>query len=150
MRLRKIGRVLGTSDLLDAGAVGAIVGGGVAVLLLVTGIVRWWWRRHSVRSVKVRAFLSGDVLYVGITGLPASTAEVIALVSDHDLTKKFGPAAYRPDIAAEVLFNLRWTPPLLNESVQTYKVEVISVYDRGEHRRVFKKSIKTPWALSEV
>ena len=142
--------MLGTSDLQNAGAIAAIVGASVAVLLLVAGIVRWWWRRHPVRSVKVRAFLGGDSLYLGITGLPASTAEIIALVSDHDLTKKFGPAHYRPDMGDEVRFNLRATPPLLNESVQTYKVEVVSVYDRGEHRRVFRKSITTPWALLEV
>jgi hypothetical protein len=147
--LRKIAQVLGTSGLQNAGAIAAIVGASVAVLLLVAGIVRWWWRRHRVSSVKARIFGSGPNLYLGVTGLPASTAEVIALISDDNITKKIGPNAYRPDRGDEAL-NLQAIAPPLSESVQTYGVEVISVYDRGEHRRVFKKSLKTPWALPEV
>jgi hypothetical protein len=78
-------------------------------------------------------------------GLPPSTAQVTAFVSDGQKTKKLGPAAYRRDIQEEHEFNLRDGEPLLDQSVQKYKVELITVSDRGDHRTVFKSKVKTPW-----
>ena len=136
----------GASALQRAGSIAAIVGASVAVVLLAASIIGWWWRRHRVWSVKPRIFIGDDdALYLGTRGLPASTAHVIAFVSDGETTTKFGPSAYRRDIAEELLFNLRFVEPFLNESVRKYKVELVSVSDRGEHRRVFKKKLRTTW-----
>ena len=143
-RARDSTKVLSASALQTAGSVAAIIGASVAVLLLVAQITRWWWRRHRVRSVKPRIFTSGENLYLGITGLPAATAHVAAFVNDGTETKKLGPDAYRRDIQPEHLFNLRGGDQRLDETVKTYKVEILTVSDRGDSRRVFKKRLKTP------
>jgi hypothetical protein len=136
----------GASTLQNAGSIAAIVGASVAVLLLAAGVIRWWWRRHHrVRSVKPRLHQSGENLYLGITGLPASTVQITAFVSDGTQTKRLGPAEYRRDIDAEHNFNLRDGQQHLDESVRKYKVELEVVSDRGVSRRVFKKKLKTPW-----
>ena len=135
----------GASALQRAGSIAAIVGASVAVLLLTASLIRWWWRHHRVWSVKPRIYSSGETLYLGVKGLPAATAHVIAFVSDGAKTKKLGPAAFRPDIMEEHLFGLRAGEPRLDESVGKYKVELITVSDRGDSRRVFKKKVKTPW-----
>jgi hypothetical protein len=135
------------STLQNAGSIAAIVGASVAVLLLIAGVVRWWWRNHRVRSVKVRIFESGENLYLGITGLPASTVDVTAFINDGTETRRLGPANYRRDINAEHLFNLRERGLGIDESVSAYKVEIRITSDRGDRRRVFKKKVttKTPW-----
>ena len=126
-RARDSTKVLSASALQTAGSVAAIIGASVAVLLLVAQITRWWWRRHRVRSVKPRIFTSGENLYLGITGLPAATAHVAAFVNDGTETKKLGPDAYRRDIQPEHLFNLRGGDQRLDETVKTYKVEILTV-----------------------
>jgi len=133
------------SALQRAGAIAAIVGASVAVLLLLAGVVRWWWRHHRVRSVKPRIHQSGENLYLTVSGLPASTRDVTAFVSDGEKTKKLGPATYRRDIKEDHDFNLRDGQPALDESVTKYEVEIGIVSDRGDHRRVFKNS-----ALAEL
>jgi hypothetical protein len=131
--------------LLNAGSVAAIVGASVAVLLLVAAIVGWWWREHHRdRHVRARIYRSGEEIYLSITGLPATTAQVAAFVSDGKDTKKLGPAIYARDLQAEHLFNLREGHQPLDESVATYKIEVFTTSDGGYHRRVFKKKLETP------
>jgi hypothetical protein len=137
--------LLTASRLQNAGSIAAIVGASIALLLLLASILRWWWRRHRVRSVNLRIFKSGEEpIYLGITELPASTALVTALVSDGKTTKKFGPSAYRRDIGEEVLFNLRLGQPLLDDTVEKYRVELFTVSDHGDRRRVFKGRVRTP------
>jgi hypothetical protein len=136
----------GASALQNAGSIAAIVGAGVAVLLLFAAIVRWWLRHRRVWSVKPRIVRSGEAVYLEIPGLPASTDTVTAFVSDGMQPKgKFGPATYRPDIERILRFNLRQARPLLSESRRKYKVAIFVVSDLGEARRVFKGKVKTPW-----
>jgi hypothetical protein len=140
----------GASTLRDAGSIAAIVGASVAVVLVIASIVRWWWRNHNVRKVKPRIYQRERKLILSVAGLPASTERVTVFVGDGKETRRFGPDNYRRDIEEEHRVNLR--PPhlgqpqqLLDETVKSYKVEIIITPVRGEQRRVFKKKVKTPW-----
>ena len=132
-------------NLRDAGSIAAIVGAVVALILLSAQLIRWWSRRRNVRGVSPRIYVSGDNLYLGVTGLPPSTASVTAFVDDGTETKKLGPASYRRDISPEHIFNLRDGQQRLDETVSAYRVEIVTVSDRGDSRRVFKKRLDTPW-----
>jgi hypothetical protein len=135
-------KAAGITGLQKAGAIAAIVGASVALILFLTNLARWWWRNHRLRSLKVRIFDSGEEKYLGIVGLPVATAQVTAFVNDSKETKKLGPAAYRRDIQAEHLFSLRFGQPGLDESAEKYKVELFTLSDLGDRRRVFKGKVR--------
>ena len=60
-------------------------------------------------------------------------------------TRKYGPAAYRPDIAPEHIFNLRDGNQPLNETASTYQVMIYATPHLGDSRRVFKGRVVTPF-----
>jgi hypothetical protein len=132
------------STLQNVGAIAAIVAASVVVATALWQIGRWWWRRRNVRGVKARVFVSGENLYLGVTGLPSWTATFTAFVDEGaNPQKRLGPAAYRPDIYPdEQLLNMREGNQPLDDAAEKYRVEIVADSLGSDPRRVFKGSLR--------
>ena len=134
------------SALDTAGAIAAIVGASVALVLFLGGLVRWWHRNHHpMRGVKARIERrEHEVLMLVVSGLPPSLHTIAVLVTDdQDQGQRHGPTQLNSGLP-ELEFNLTRGQPALNPCAATYFVDVTVTFVGGVQRRVLRKRAALP------